>query len=222
VVRASTASRSSLRFGAAALAALVAALLVGGCSGDKKKQEAGATPVAQAQAPGERAPLRVGTVAIESAGPAVKLPKAAQKRLLRSAQTYVDTAVHEPLTAGDVGKKYDSLFARSLRDDASGRDRNALTERSLGKASAYTETVKPVKISGLADGSGALLLLATNISMKVTAEVAAGKVTIRRDAEFTYGKSGDDWLVTAYRVKTVRKVPKTGKTTTTVARRGTP
>jgi hypothetical protein len=96
----------------------------------------------------------------------------------------------------------------------------ALTDESLGKATRYVEIAKPVKISGLADASGTLLLLATNLSLKVKAAVGSGAVTVTRDVELTFDKPGDNWVVTAYRVKAIRKAPKKATTTTTAEANG--
>jgi hypothetical protein len=221
VARASTVSRTFWRIGAGALAVLVVALVIVSCSGEDDKGD-GATPAPKAEGVLEkRKALKAGKVVIESAGPEVKLPQDMQSTLVKKAQTYVDTAVHDPLTAGEVGNQFAKLFGERLRGRATGRDLKALSDAGVGRASKYVETVKPVRISGLADGAGKLIFLATNVSMKVKATVDDRPVTISRDAEFTFGQSGKDWLVTAYRVKAVRKAPK-GKTTTTVAANGEP
>ena len=210
-----------MRFVAAALACGLAVTLATGCSSDHKK--VAPPPGAPQQAQGgvdTRKPLVVGKIDIESAGPEFKLSKGMRSKLLHIAQTYVDTAVQDPLTTGKIGDKYRGLFAKAIRESATGQDKKALTDEALGKASKYIERAKPVKISALVDGSGALVLLATNVSLKVKATLASGLVTVSHDTEFTYAKSGDDWIVTAYRAKTVRKLPKKRTTTTTAANGG--
>ena len=92
---------------------------------------------------------------------------------------------------------------------------------SVGKATKYSEKATPVKISALADNGGTLLYLATNFSLRVAARTDAGQVGITRDVEFTYARTGKDWRVTAYRVRTVRRLPKATTTTTASAGGGT-
>ncbi len=218
--------RTSRRFIAAALvaAALVVVLLVvllGACSDDKKKVQPDASVRStQAAAPGKPQTLQLGSVSIQTWGADVKLPKATKKKMLNLAQTYFNTAVHDPLTSGKVGKDYDSLFEKGVRVAATGRDEKAMTDVVLGQASDYNENASKVNITGLADDRGALLYLATNFSMRLQATTAKGPIRIARDVEFTYEPSGKNWLVTAYRVKTVRRTPKAKKTTTSVAASG--
>ncbi len=162
-----------MRFGAGAglvALGLLVAFGITACSGGGKKDEAGAPP-APGSVQDRRTALVAGKIDIESAGPAVNLPKATKAKLLGVAQSYVDAAVHEPLTSGEIGDGFAKLFERDLREPATGRDKDALTDGSLGKATKYVESSKPVKISGLADGSGKLLLLSTDVSLQVKAAV---------------------------------------------------
>jgi hypothetical protein len=150
VARASTVSRLSVRFGAGALACVLAVAAAGCSSGGDKKDDA-SPPAAQVQGvTDKRKPLVVGKVQIETAGAPAKLGTKLRAQMLRAAQTYVDTAVHDPLTTGKVGDGYGKLFEKGLRVTATGRDMKALTDESLGKATRYVEIAKPVKISVLA------------------------------------------------------------------------
>jgi hypothetical protein len=209
---------------AAALVTLLIVVLAGGCGGDgggKHAQTATSAPTTQVNRPGKPVTLVVGRVDVETAGPAVKLSKDLQKQLLGVAQTYVDTAVHGPISSGKVGDRYGALFEPGVRDAATKRDTQALTDASVGQATKYSEKATPVKISALADNGGTLLYLATNFSLRVAARTDAGQVGITRDVEFTYARTGKVWRVTAYRVRTVRKLPKATTTTTAAAGGGT-
>jgi hypothetical protein len=196
---------------------LLIVTLAGGCGSSKKhaKVEASA-PTTQVNKPGKPVKLVLGSVTVQSAGPDVKVPKETQKKLLSIAQTYVEAAVHEPVSAGQLGTRYATIFETGVRAGATGADEKALTDTDVGKAKKYSESATPVKVSGLADNNGTLVYLATNFSMKLKATTAKGQFAISRDVEFTYAPSGKSWLVTAYRVKTVRALPK-AQTTTTVA-----
>lgn len=193
-------------------------MLVVACGGGKHARPAPTAPVTQGSK-AKPAVLAVGEVDIQTWGPDVKLPKGMQKQVLGLAQAYYDTAVHAPLSSGKVGAGYVALFDPSLRAAATGSDAQAMTDVSLGQVSKYTETASKVKISGLADDRGILRYLATNFSMRVDATSAQGLVRITRSVELTYAPSGRTWLVTAYRITTVRSTPK-AKTTTSVAAGG--
>jgi hypothetical protein len=209
------APRTPARFVAAALVAL----LVAACSGGGKHARPETSAPSTQGSKAKPAVLALGPVDIQTWGPDVTLPKATQKKLLGLAQTYFDAAVHDPLNSGNIGSGYGALFENRLRAAATGSDEQAMTDVSLGQASKYTETASKVNISGLADDRGTLLYLATNFTMRVDATTANGPVQIARNVELTYAPSGKNWLVTAYRVTTVRKTPK-AKTTTTVAAGG--
>jgi hypothetical protein len=207
---------------AAALVTLLIVLLAGGCGGGgKHAQTPTSVPTTQVNRPGKPVTLVVGRIVVETAGPAVKLSKDLQKQLLGVAQRYVDTAVHGPISSGKIGDGYGALFEPGVRIAATKLDGQALTDASVGKATKYSEKATPVKISALADNGGTLLYLATNFSLRVAARTDAGQVGITRDVEFTYARTGKDWRVTAYRVRTVRRLPKATTTTTASAGGGT-
>ncbi len=208
--------RTPARFVAAALVALLVASCSGGGKHARPEPEAPSTQGTNAKP----AVLALGKIDIQTWGAEVKLSKDMKKKLVGLAQRYFDTAVHDPLGSGKVGAGYAPLFAKGVRSAATGRDKKAMTDVSVGRASKFTESASKVQISGLADNTGALLYLATTFSMRVNATIAKGLMHIARDVELTYAPSGKNWLVTAYRVKTVRKTPKV-KTITTVAAGGT-
>jgi hypothetical protein len=155
---------------------------------------------------------------VQSWGPTTQVPKAAQQALLASANNYVNAAVLTPLDTGKVGGGYANLFDAAVRGNATTSDQDVLTELPVGKVGKYSEKTTPVAINGLADGSGAIVYLATNFAVTTNATTTDGKATLSRDVELTFSPQGKKWVVTAYRVKALRKLP-TG-TTTTVANAG--
>ena len=102
--------------------------------------------------------LKIGTVHIESVGPPLQLSKGTRKAVLASAQQYVDTGVYGPLDSGTVASGYAALFESPIRAAATTVDRGALTEIPVGKADKYSAKASPVAVSGLVDGSGALVV----------------------------------------------------------------
>jgi len=78
----------------------------------------------------------------------------------------------------------------------------------VAKVSGYTESSTPVAFTGLVDGSGTLLYVATNFNVKVKATTASGPMTIVHNVEFTFAPGPNkSWLISAYRVHTTRTAP---------------
>src|SRR5262249_37199482 len=89
--------------------------------------------------------------------------------------------------------------------------KRTLTE-SLRNVSGYSASAGPVELSGLVDSSGALLYLATDLTLHEKLATAAGNYKVDRAIELTFSPSGKKWLVTAYRVDATRsKVKPTRK-----------
>jgi hypothetical protein len=203
----------------AALAIVLVALGILGfvsCSGDdsSKPHASGSTTVPSATKKVHA--LKIGTVRIESVGPPLQLSKGTRKAVLASAQQYVDTGVYGPLDSGAVASGYAALFESPIRSAATTADRGALTEVPVGKAKKYSAKASPVAVSGLVDGSGALVFLATNFRMEEKVTTASGPLRILRNVELTFVPNGKQWRVTAYRVVATRKTAVA--TTTTTAR----
>ena len=151
--------------------------------------------------------LRIGSVDIERAGDKGALDPATRRDVLATAQRYVDTAILAPLETGALGKGYAALFVPGVRPAATGADRPSLTDLGIGTTSSLNESSTPVALSGLADGSGALLFVATRFNLKITATRAGHALTITRSTELTFERIGSHWLITAYRVKVTRSGP---------------
>jgi hypothetical protein len=189
-----------------------------GCSGggDDSGKAQGVT--AEKSAIGTAAALKLGAIDLQAVGAPPSLDKQTQAALLAGAQTYVDSAVYEPLQSGKVGAKYATLFDTSIRTAATDTDAPAMTETNVGKVDDYKATSTPVAVSGLADGLGGILYLSTNFDVNVKATTAAGPLTIKRSVELTWAPNGKQWTVTAYRTAATHKLPK--RTTTTTATSG--
>jgi hypothetical protein len=160
--------------------------------------------------------LKVGTVDLESAGPPLSLNGATKAALLAASQKYVDSAVAAPFATGKVDPGFATLFDPSLRAIVTGLDGATLTDATIGKASRYSASAHPIAVSGLVDGSGALLYLATNFDLTEHATTPAGTFAVARKVEFTFAPSGKSWNIVAYRVSATR-TSVTGTSTTTVA-----
>src|SRR5262249_2461094 len=148
--------------------------------------------------------LKIGTVKVESVGVLGTIPKDKQKVLLVASQKYLDDALLAPLETGNLGAGYAALFDPTLRGAATTTDKGALTDLGVGPASKYKQNANKVAISGLTDANGNLMFAATNFNVQTVASVDGGQATITHNVELTFNPLG---LVTAYRVKTIRRLP---------------
>jgi hypothetical protein len=197
---------------------VVLSLALGACSGGGKKHDtttSGPKSTVPKVLAVKTSLLKVGKVDVESAGPAnVQIDAPTGKAVLAGAQKYIDDAVFAPLKGGRLGGGYDSLFDPGVKSVAIGADKRVLTDLDVGKVTRLSTKATPVGLSALAGTLGELLYVATNFDLTVTGVGPTGPLTIKRAIELTFARTAKSWLVTAYRVKTVRHLT-TGTTTTT-------
>jgi hypothetical protein len=215
---------SGSRFGAGAATGVVVlalCLALSACSSGAKKKSTtkpGTTEPPKVLAV-STATLKVGTVDVESAGPPnVQIDTATGKAVLASAQKYIDNAVFAPLTKGDIGGSFSSLFDQGVKKQATGPDKLALTDLDVGKVASFSTKASKVTLSALVGTLGELIYVGTDFDLTLKAAATSGPLTITHHVELTFAKTGANWLVTAYRVQSVRKT--TTATTTTTATGG--
>ena len=191
------------------------ALVAGACGGGSKHNSTPPVTTPKVLAI-KTSVLKVGKVDVESAGPNVQIDTATGRAVLGTAQSYIDNAVFAPLKVGTIGAGYGALFDPGVKASAFGTDRGALTDLDVGKATSLITKASPVELSALVGTSGDLVYVATDFDLSVKGSAASGKFTMTRHVELTFAKTGKSWLVTAYRVNSVRKSV-TGTTTTTAS-----
>src|SRR5262249_18013925 len=159
---------------------VIGVVLVASCSsgGKKHTNAAGDTTTAPNPRSTQQALKVSAPVWVETWAPQVKIDAKTKKKGLEVAQKYVDRAVLAPLNTGSVDPLYDGLFDPKVRNAATTSDRKALTDDATGKASLYAQTATPVQLSALADGSGNLLYMAANFTVKVKATLDGGDANI--------------------------------------------
>jgi hypothetical protein len=211
---------SAVRRSARAIVVVAAlALVAGACGGGKHKSSPTISPPKVLAI--KTSVLKVGKVDVESAGPPnVQIGTAIGKAVLGAAQKYIDEAVFAPLERGALGSGYSQLFDSGVKPAATSADRGALTDLDVGKLTGLVTKATPVQLSALAGTLGELMYVATNFDLTVKGTGATGPLTITRHIELTFAQTGKAWLVTAYRVRSVRKSA-SGTTTTTAATPGT-
>lgn len=159
--------------------------------------------------------LKVGSVDVESAGPKnIEIDTATGKAVLGAAQAYIDNAVFAPLKSGQLGHGYGALFDPRVQRAATGSDGHALTDLDIGRATSLTTKATPVELSALAGKLGELLYVATNFDLIIRATTDSGPLVITHHIELTFAKTGATWLISAYRVQSVRKAAARVTTTT--------
>ena len=192
-------------------AALVFGALLAACShgGSSKTEPTTTTPQKSVTGTVARSThaLTIGKVNIERAGNGGGIRIATRKAVLAVAQRYVDTAILAPLETGKLGRGYAALFAPGIRPAVTGPDQGVLTDLSVGKTTSLKQTSTPVVLSGLLDGFGTPLFLATNFNVNVQATKPGGAITTSRTVELTFEPIGHSWLITAYRATARRAVP---------------
>jgi len=194
------------------------ALLVAACGGGSKHNTT--PPVTRPKVLAlSTSVLKVGKVDVESAGPNVQIDTTTGRAVLAAAQSYIDNAVFAPLRVGTIGAGYGALFDPGVKAAAIGADRSALTDLDVGKVTSLTTKASPVELSALVGTLGELMYVATDFDLTMKGTVASGRFTMSRHVELTFAQTGKAWLVTAYRVNSVRT--SVAGTTTTTARAGT-
>jgi hypothetical protein len=206
----------NVRLGAGAL---VLVLLLTACGGGGKHSSSSSTTTQPKVAAIKTSVLKVGSVDVESAGATTPpIPTSVGKAVLNGAQGYLDDALFGPLKNGQVGAAYASHFDSGVKPTATGHDRATLTNEGIGKIDDLKTTATPVLLSALDGTLGELMYVATNFDVTETGKTDTGNVSITHHVELTFAPVGRNWLVTAYRVQAVRKLP--AGTTTTTAKAG--
>jgi hypothetical protein len=190
---------------AIAILALVIAKLVmsdGGTKAAKVENSAGLT-------------LELGEVDVQSAGPPATISKSVQQSVLDASQSYVDDAILAPLEKGELDRGYEKLFDSGVRQSATGRDQATITEARTGSVKPVTATATKVRLDGLGDQTGEVVLVAATFGV----DVSGKGVKISRLTELTFANEQGKWVVTAYRVGVKRST--SARTTAAVAHAGT-
>ncbi len=121
----------SLRSFSAGAIVLALSLALAACGGGSKHNSKSGVTTPKVLAV-KTSVLKVGSVDVESAGPANPIDPATGKAVLGVAQSYIDNAVFAPLKTGKVGTGYGALFDAGVKPGATGPDA-ARADRRLGR-----------------------------------------------------------------------------------------
>jgi hypothetical protein len=159
--------------------------------------------------------LELGDVDVQSAGPQATISKAVQQSVLDASQSYVDDAILAPLEDGKLDRDYAKLFDSAVRVPATGRDQGTVTEAGTGSVKPVKATATKVRLDGMGDQTGKVVLVAATFGV----DVSGKGVRIKRLTELTFANEKGEWVVTAYRVGVQRST--SARTTAAVAHAGT-
>jgi hypothetical protein len=159
--------------------------------------------------------LELGDVEVQSAGPPATISKSVQQSVLDASQSYVDDAILAPLEKGKLDRGYEKLFDSGVRQSATGRDQATVTEARTGSVKPVKATATKVRLDGLGDQTGKVVLVAATFGV----DVSGKGVKIERLTELTFADEDGKWVVTAYRVGVQRST--SARTTAAVAHAGT-
>jgi hypothetical protein len=196
---------------------LASAIVISACGGGGKHDAAKPRKPAPTVIPQGKLKLVLGVVDVQDAGPAAKLPDSVRRIVLRTTQTYLDSAVLSPLERrGFPTRAYQQVFDPFVRSDASKRDRAALTESPAPPTRGVVNgRASPLRLDALGDQAGKVALIAATFTLDLKASTPVGPLAISRLTELTFQNEFGRWKVAAYRVTVRRSVGK--KTTTTTA-----
>jgi hypothetical protein len=163
--------------------------------------------------------LVMGKVSVQNTGFPAAVNQHLRKSVMAATQRYFDDAIQAPLQNGKINNAYGSVFDPSIAKLAVRRDRATLAEAATGpiRSPIRIESSK-VRIDGLGDPAGKIMLVAASFNLEVKAGTPSGKLSINRHTELTFAKESGLWRVTAYRVTVKRSIGK--KTTSTTVHSG--
>ncbi len=206
------APRALSSFFCRAVAAATVVVMLAACSGgddDTAKADNTKASSQKVDVPGADVTLRLASIDTQSAGPALVLDDKTKVSVMNQTRKYVEEAVVKPLLRGKtVSKAYTKLFGPTVSAAATHGDRAALTDEGVGKVSGDV-TAPPTKVvmHALVGPDGTVQYIATDFTLKVKSKLGKRSLGITRDTELTFEKTPKGaWVVTAYRIKAVRKV----------------
>jgi hypothetical protein len=172
------------------------------------------------------AKFTVGDVTMYKVGnnPAT-IPDDVRSKVLAALSTYVNAATVKPLQTGVVD---DAALASALgpaaTQRATGLDRGTLVDEGIPKATGrIVVNTLPVKLTGLADANGAVIVVTARLDSIARTRTERGAITIARKGDLVFTPDGDSWKIDGYDLA----VERSGKglvapTTATTAVPGTP
>jgi hypothetical protein len=149
--------------------------------------------------------LAAGPVTVASAGAQVALPDTVRDQVLGALKRYVQTATITPLQTGKPAGDLAPVFTADAVARAQGSDRGVLVDEGLPKATGdVVAKAPPVALTGLADGSGTIVLVDATLALTVDTETGRGPVKIQRNGDLVFAPDAGSWKVLGFDLQAAR------------------
>ncbi len=121
---------------------------------------------------------------------------------------YLEAAVLIPVRSGGPAGELTPLFtARAAEHLSASADRNAFVDEGLPPASHIVALASGLRLVGLADGNGDVVLVAARMDLKVSAGIQETTIIIERGGDLLLVPDGDAWKIDSYRIRVTRDTP---------------
>jgi len=164
------------------------------------------------ETPGTPVAFIVSSFDVEGAGDPASVERV-KAAVVATFTRYLQDGVLAPLRSGGPAGDLLPLFtARAAAHLAATADRNAFVDEGLPPATRITDLAPGLRLTGLADQAGAVVLVAARMDLRLVAGVQDTTITIDRDADLVLVADGDAWKIDAYRIRVTRDTPESSNT----------
>ena len=133
--------------------------------------------------------------------------------VLSTFSRYLEEAVLTPLRSGGPAGEITPLFtARAAEHLSATGERNAFVDEGLPPAARIVARVAGLRLAGLADQNGDVVLVAARMDLTLVAGAPGVSITIDRGADLLLVADGDGWKIDSYAVRVARDTPDSSST----------
>ena len=129
------------------------------------------------------------------------LPDAVRDQVMATLTGYLNAGTVKPLQTGTADPAaLATALAPTVTARLTGADRGVLLDEGLPKSvSRIVLNAAPVKLTGLADGDGKIVVVTANLDATTTTKTAKGKVSIKRAGDLVLTPAADgSWKISGY------------------------
>ncbi|MCZ7529883.1 MAG: hypothetical protein M5U31_05795 [Acidimicrobiia bacterium] len=191
----------------AASVALGSLLLLASCGGGGGGDDDAAPSTDPEPEPVADVEVTINEVSVSSAGEKTEMPPGVVEAVRAQLDAYVQQATVNPLLGGDSADLA-ALFTPFAATRLEGPDRASLVDADLGPATGdVVANSAAANLTGLADGSGKIVLVAATLVLDVETETDEGPVHITRLGDLVLVPDGFDWKIDGFDLNVQREVP---------------